>query len=71
MKTYVETGSLPEVLKPYQESFAAADINEVRTLVESLDSRAWAYEDKADLFIDKLREGVGPHLQLPFILAQS
>ena len=59
MKTYVETGALPEVLKPYQESFAAVDISEVRTLVESLDSRAWAYENKADLFIDKLREGVG------------
>ena len=59
MKTYVETGALPETLKPYQESFAAVDINEVRTLVESLDSRAWAYENKADLFIDKLREGVG------------
>lgn len=59
MKTYVETGALPEALKPYQESFAAVDINEVRTLVESLDSRAWAYENKADLFIDKLREGVG------------
>ena len=59
MKTYVETGELPEALKPYQESFAAVDINEVRTLVESLDSRAWAYENKADLFIDKLREGVG------------
>lgn len=59
MKTYVETGALSEALKPYQESFAAVDINEVRTLVESLDSRAWAYENKADLFIDKLREGVG------------
>ena len=59
MKTYVETGTLPEALKPYQEAFAAADISEVRTLVESLDSRAWAYENKADLFIDKLREGVG------------
>ena len=28
-------------------------------MVESLDSRAWAYSDKRDLFIDKLREGVG------------
>ena len=28
MKTYVETGSLPEVLKPYQESFAPADMVE-------------------------------------------
>ena len=46
-------------LKPYHESFVAADINDIRTLVESLDSRAWAYSDKRDLFIDKLREGVG------------
>ena len=59
MKAYVETGVLPDALKAYQESFEAVDINEVRTLVESLDSRAWAYERKADLFVDKLREGVG------------
>ncbi len=59
MKAYVESGDLPDELKPYQESFEAVDINEVRTLVESLDSRAWAYERKADLFVDKLREGVG------------
>ncbi len=59
MKAYVESGDLPDELKPYQESFEAVDINEVRTLVDSLDSRAWAYERKADLFVDKLREGVG------------
>ena len=59
MKSYVESGVLPDALKPYQEAFSAIDINEVRTLVESLDSRAWAYENKGDLFVDKLREGVG------------
>ena len=59
MKSYVESGVLPDALKPYQEAFSSIDINEVRTLVESLDSRAWAYENKGDLFVDKLREGVG------------
>ena len=59
MKSYVDSGVLPDALKPYQEAFSAIDINEVRTLVESLDSRAWAYENKGDLFVDKLREGVG------------
>lgn len=34
-------------------------MNDVRSLVESMESRAWAYDDKRDLFIDKLREGVG------------
>ena len=59
MKEYVSTGSLPDELKPYQESFIQADLNDIRSLVESLDSRAWAYSDKRGLFIDKLREGVG------------
>tara|TARA_B100001287_G_scaffold28749_1_gene20620 strand:- start:225 stop:2870 length:2646 start_codon:yes stop_codon:yes gene_type:complete len=59
LKQYVETGELSAALKPYYEAFVSADINDIRSLVESLDSRAWAYEDKRDLFIDKLREGVG------------
>ena len=59
LKQFVESGELPAGLKPYQESFVESDINDVRSLVESLESRAWAYEDKRDLFIDKLREGVG------------
>ena len=59
LKTYVETGKLSDGLKPYIESFTDTDINDIRSLVESLESRAWAYEDKRDLFIDKLREGVG------------
>ena len=59
LKAYVETGKLSDSLKPYIESFTDADINDIRSLVESLESRAWAYEDKRDLFIDKLREGVG------------
>ena len=59
LKTYLETGELSAGLKPYQESFIGTDLNDVRTLVESLDSRAWAYSDKRGLFTDKLREGVG------------
>ena len=59
LKNYVETGELSTGLKPYYESFGDADINDIRGLVESLESRAWAYSDKRDLFIDKLREGVG------------
>ena len=59
LKQYVETGELTSGLKPYQEAFVDADVSDVRSLVESLESRAWAYEDKRGLFIDKLREGVG------------
>lgn len=59
LKKYVESGELSMGLKPYHESLSAADMNDVRGLVESLESRAWAYDDKRDLFIDKLREGVG------------
>ena len=59
LKHYVETGELSTDLKPYHESFVESDISDVRSLVESLESRAWAYDDKRGLFIDKLREGVG------------
>ena len=59
LQEYVETNVIPEGLKSYQESIIATDVNEIRSLVESLDSRAWSYEDKRGLFIDKLREGVG------------
>ena len=59
LKNYVETGDLASSLKPYQEAFLSTDMNDVRSLVESMESRAWAYDDKRDLFIDKLREGVG------------
>ena len=59
LKNYVETGELAPGLKPYHESFLSTDMNDVRSLVESMESRAWAYNDKRDLFIDKLREGVG------------
>ena len=59
LKNYVETGELAPGLKPYHESFLSTDMNDVRSLVESMESRAWAYDDKRDLFIDKLREGVG------------
>ena len=59
LKNYVETGELAPGLKPYHESFLSIDMNDVRSLVESMESRAWAYDDKRDLFIDKLREGVG------------
>ena len=58
MKTYVETGTLPEALKPYQEAFAAADISEVERWLSRWTVEPWAYENKADLFIDA-REGVG------------
>jgi len=59
LKQFINTGTLTEALKPYQESLSEAEISDVRGLVDSLESRAWAYEDKRQLFIDKLREGVG------------
>ena len=59
LKQFITTGITSEALKPYHESLIEADITDVRSLVDSLESRAWAYEDKRQLFIDKLREGVG------------
>ena len=59
LKNYAETGEISENLKVYREVLENSDEVEVKTLVESLQKRAWAYSDKRDLFIDKLREGVG------------
>ena len=59
LKNYAETGEISENLKIYREVLENSDDAEVKTLVESLQKRAWAYSDKRELFIDKLREGVG------------
>ena len=59
LKNFAETGEVSEGLKAYREVLEKSDDTEVKTLVESLEKRAWAYSDKRDLFIDKLREGVG------------
>ncbi len=59
LKNYAETGEISDNLKIYREVLENSDEVEVKTLVESLQKRAWAYSDKRDLFIDKLREGVG------------
>ena len=58
LKQFLTTGTISEALKPYQESLINAEITDVRSLVDSLESRAWAYEDKRQLFIDKLRRGL-------------
>ena len=59
LKNFAETGEISENLKMYREVLENSDDAEVKTLVESLQKRAWAYSDKRELFIDKLREGVG------------
>jgi len=57
---YLEKGTVSESLEPYAEALAEDDDNSiVRTAVEAIERRAWAYENKTGLFIDKLREGVG------------
>lgn len=59
LKTYFETGEVSEALEPYSEALESADESVVRRAVEAVERRAWSYEDKRGLFIDKLREGVG------------
>ena len=59
LRVYAESGEVSDSLRPYREVLDIADPNEVKTVVESLEKRAWAYSEKKGLFIDKLREGVG------------
>ncbi|MDP7388404.1 MAG: PEP/pyruvate-binding domain-containing protein [Candidatus Thalassarchaeaceae archaeon] len=59
LKDYSENGVISDNLRVYKEVLENSEGGEVKTLVESLEKRAWAYEDKRGLFIDKLREGVG------------
>ncbi|MEC7425768.1 MAG: pyruvate, water dikinase, partial [Candidatus Thermoplasmatota archaeon] len=59
LKKFAETGEVSQDLRSYREVLENSDEAEVKTLVESLEKRAWAYDDKRGLFIDKLKEGVG------------
>ena len=59
MKDFVNNGTLSDGLRRYQEAFTASDESDIKSLVEAVERRAWAYDDKRGLFIDKLREGVG------------
>jgi len=59
LKEYLETGKLSDELEPYAEILEKMNQEEIRNVVSEIDRRAWAYDDKKGLFIDKLREGVG------------
>ena len=59
MKDFVNNGTLSDGLRRYQEVFTSSDESDIKSLVEAVERRAWAYEDKRGLFIDKLKEGVG------------
>ena len=59
MKDFVNNGTLSDGLRRYQEAFTASDESDIKSLVEAVERRAWAYDDKRGLFVDKLREGVG------------
>ena len=59
LKKYQETGEIEQELTPYAEVLAREDESVVRRAVAEVERRAWNYDDKRGLFIDKLREGVG------------
>ena len=57
---FLETGTISESLEPYSDALLSDDGSSiVNAAVEVIARRAWSYEDKKGLFIDKLREGVG------------
>jgi pyruvate,water dikinase len=59
LKKFLETGEIDEGISAYSESLERVDESVIQSAVESVERRAWLYDDKRDLFIDKLREGVG------------
>ena len=59
LKEYLENGTLDQRLEPYRIALEREDIALVQAALEEVERRAWEYEDKRGLFIDKLREGVG------------
>ncbi len=59
MKEYLDSGNLSDGLRRYQSNIQDLEIADIKSLVETVEKRAWAYQDKRGLFIDKLREGVG------------
>ena len=56
MREYLRSGTLGDGIRRYQEAFSAADEADIKSLVEAVERRAWAYDDKRGLFIDKLGE---------------
>lgn len=58
LKQYLDTGIFSEALIPYSSALSENE-SEIRLAVDAVERRAWSYEDKKGLFIDKLREGVG------------
>jgi pyruvate,water dikinase len=56
---YLENGEVGAGLQPYIEALEIIDESVIRSAVEAVERRAWSYDDKRGLFIDKLREGVG------------
>jgi len=59
LKKFLETGEIDEGISQYSESLERVDESVIKSTVESVERRGWLYDDKCDLFIDKLREGVG------------
>lgn len=60
LSQFLETGEIGEGLAPYLNILQDEDIIPVvKAAVEAVKRRAWLYDDKRELFIDKLREGVG------------
>ncbi|HIG03383.1 MAG TPA: phosphoenolpyruvate synthase [Candidatus Poseidoniales archaeon] len=58
LKQYLESGEISSALATYSSALAENE-KIIRLAVEAVETRAWSYEDKRGLFIDKLREGVG------------
>ncbi len=60
LERFLSSGEIGSGLQPYLDVLRnEAILPDIEAAVDAVRRRAWCYDDKRELFIDKLREGVG------------
>ncbi len=59
LATWLESGEAPEALIPFEDGLERAGKEYVAELLSKITNRTAFYDDPRDLFIDKLKEGIG------------
>jgi pyruvate, water dikinase len=58
LKTFVESGVVPEPLTPFRDALLAEDRFELGTLLGAVERRIPGYPSPADFFVDRLQSGI-------------
>jgi len=58
LRSFTETGSLPDGLEPFRGAIEAEDPHELRTLLGAVERRTAGYADRRQFFVDQVKYGV-------------